>query len=88
MHLGEALMTHDEATALARAELAAIVRRNAAYYAKIPERTPEPARDLRPLLRCDDLLIYVSFGRRGSDDKPFVMRVNGVTKAVSPENGL
>ena len=85
MHLGEALTSHDEAIALAAAELRAVVARNAHYYRKAPKSLPNPDRPLKERITADDTLIYVPFERMDPAEKPIVVRVNGVTKTVSIE---
>lgn len=85
MHLGEALMTREDAVRLAADELRRAVERNAAYYAKKPETAPNPDRPLVERISALDTWIFVPFARVGGDEDPVVLRVNGVTKAVALE---
>lgn len=88
MHIGEAILPRSEAVELARAELAKVVARNAAYYAKKPGSLPRVDRPLTERITADDTWIFIPFAREDAAAGPLVVRVNGITKAVSIEKAL
>ena len=82
MHFAEALIPRDEAVAMAAEVLRGLADRNAAYYAKAPGYTPDPARPVFASIRAEDAWYYIPFARAGGVGQPVIVRVNGLTKAV------
>jgi hypothetical protein len=88
MHLGEAILPRPEAIALAAAELGRLVDRNAPYYAKAPGWRPDADRPVIEAIRAFDFWWYIPFARADEANKPLMVRVNGITKAVVIEKSL
>jgi len=88
MHIGEAILPRQEAVVLAAAELARALERNAPYYAKKPGSKPCTDKPLIERITADDTWIFVPFAREDTSAAPIVVRVNGITKAVSIEKAL
>jgi hypothetical protein len=88
MHLAEALLTLDEAVALAREVLAGGLVRNARYYERVPGLRPDPARPLPVRCRAADAWWWVAFARTDPAQDPYFVRVNAMTRQASPEKGL
>jgi hypothetical protein len=85
MHIAEALMPKEEAVRLAADELRAILSRNGRYYDALPGLRPDPDRPLIDAVRADDTWYFIPFARTDAKALPVLMRVNGVTRAISME---
>lgn len=88
MHLAEALLTRDEAVALAREVLVAGLARSARYYDRLPAMRPDPERPLLDRCRPDEAWWWIAFARADVTQQPYAVRVNGLTRQANPERGL
>lgn len=85
MHIGEALLPREEAIRLAADELRRVMGRNGHYYDRLPGLRPDPDRPVVDAIRADDTWIFIPFSRGDAKQLPLIVRINGVTKAISIE---
>lgn len=88
MHIGEAIMPHEDAIVLAREALLSSLERQGKYYDKKPSMRPDPDGVLRDLIRADETWIFISFRRVDPEASPLVVRVNGITRSASIERSI
>ena len=86
MHFAEALLSRDEAVALATGAVRAHVDRQAPYFARHPALAPDPDRPRLGEIRAEDAWYFIPFDRRGVSDRPLLVRVNGLTRSVVLES--
>ena len=82
MHFAEALLARDEAVAMAASAVRSFCDRQAAYLARAPHLAPDPDRPQHVAIRAQDAWYFIPFDRAGGVGRPFVVRVNGLTRTV------